>query len=604
MANSEHESYKPQEFHTSNLAENKTRLSRRQQIILGLAGSAVGAAGVITAVRAFNSEPDNDYAAPDETATLTTETPTPKTEFTATLPSGNQATIEIPTPTPFTQPTNTPTPENTPSSTPEIIPDASIPLYDNLEAKIKNSTISEKEKSEYISIINEFKQIETIQARLLKAYNSELGPDSKTPALLYYTKLKYPHVPNLTPQSQIFILQNQNLLENTIRPQIKTLTDNFDQFQLKNVLEQISYNSNHVFNPEGVYLGLQISLSDYTALESSKESDSQITYENLSPAQVESLNKLSTLFSPLIGTFTVIGVKNFEPNLFQDQGQSFRLQINTDNIQSARHEWAHATSLSQNKSIAHALSPEELVHLLVLQEKALSDPQYGRQYATLEQLFTTYQELNPYIAGASIYPFETFVTNTEVDSQDKIFRIEPHDFATNTISGEKMTVNDVVKILDLKPAQYNNSQEFVNAKLPQLEKLAQTSKFYAVFVEILKKDPSTMDKLASKIGKNSIANLNNQSEGDYARFFVEYYCDSAFTIGLINGQAEITSVFNSLTVEDQKLLITNSLAVFQHADFETWAEGSRFSIQSPTPAPQENNPYSDYYKNLRNYLNN
>ena len=161
-----------------------------------------------------------------------------------------------------------------------------------------------------------------------------------------------------------------------------------------------------------------------------------------------------------------------------------------------------------------------------------------------------------------------------------------------------------MQILELKPNQYKSSKEFVDAKLPQLQKLAESSDFYAIFVKMLIDNPETMDNLASKIGKNSIANLNNQSEGDYARFFVEYYCDSAFIVGLISGHAEINNLYLSLSEQDQKLLTTNILALLQHADFETWAEGSRFSIQSPTPAPQENNPYTNYYDNLRNYLTN
>jgi len=169
---------------------------------------------------------------------------------------------------------------------------------------------------------------------------------------------------------------------------------------------------------------------------------------------------------------------------------------------------------------------------------------------------------------------------------------------------EKLTVENVVKIFELKSAQYNNSQEFVNAKLPQLEKLAQSSDFYRVFVEMLKKDPTTMDRLASKIGKNSIANLNNRSESNYLRFFIEYYCDSTFTIGLLNGTPEIVNVFNNLSVENQKLILTNSLALAQHADFETWAENSRFSIESPNPAPRADNPYTDYYSFLKSAVQN
>lgn len=597
MYNPETEENRP--YH--NLSENKSRLSRRQQIILAAGGVVVATSGAIAAAQAsgyFDS--DNTPDTSDSTHSLNIEnTPTSQPEFTVTTPSGATATFETPSPTPAAELTPTPTSTEHPTPTPEITPSAEHAPYDSLIAKISSSSLSEKEKSEYIGQIEELKQIETVQKQLMSSYSSELGPDGKTPALLHYTRLRYPNTPNLTPESQIFILQNQKIIETIIRPQIQSLNTKFDQFSLKQTLEQISYNAGHVFNPDGgPYLGLNISLSDYPEILDS-QNESQITYENLTPDQIAALETVKKELAPLTGNFSITATKDFELNYFQDTGKNFILHINPSNPNSLRHEWAHATNIDQNKAIATSLSPQELVKLATLHEKALTDPQYGRQYATLEQLFSPYSKIDSYTAGASSYPFETFVTNTEVDSQDKIFKIEPHNFATNSQSGEKLTVEEVVKILELKSGQFQSSQEFVNAKLPQLQKLAETSPFYAVFVEMLKKDPSSMDNLATKIGKNSIANFNNHSEGDYTRFFVEYYCDSAFTVALINGQPDVAALFNSLSKEDQKLLLTNSLTLVQHADYETWAEGSRFSVSSPNPSPRTDNPYSEYYEFLQ-----
>jgi len=592
----EREPYEPQEFNPKNLAKNKSRLTRRQQFILGTAGAAVGSTIIAGLAQACESDNPDSYPTISPEATLTIETP-PKPVFTATTPDGSTVTIEIPT--------TTPTPEISPTQTPEVTPTPEQGIYENLINQISSSNLTEKEKGEYINQVENLKKIESIQAKLLASYSSNLGSDNKTPELLRLTKLKYPSLPNFDAESQIFILQNQEILDTIVKPQLDTLATNFNVVELKNTLEQIQFNTNHVFNPDGPYFGLNISLSDYLRLNSNEtDRSNEITYENLSETEINSLQSLVDELAPLSGKFTIRKAGNFEPNYFQDLGNSYLLVVNPNNPQSLRHEWAHATNLSQNKSIAGLLTPEELVKLATLHEKALTDPVYGRQYSTLAQLFSSYSEINRYTAGASSYPFETFITNTEVNSQDKIYKIEPHDFAFDNVSQEKLTVENVVKIFELKSAQYNNSQEFVNAKLPQLEKLAESSDFYAIFVKMLIDNPETMDNLASKISKNSIANHNYQSESNYVRFFVEYYCDSAFIVGLISGHTEIKGLYLSLSEQDQTLLTTNILALLQHADFETWAEGSRFSIQSPTPAPQENNPYTNYYDTLRNYLTN
>ncbi len=594
----EREPYEPQEFEPKNLAKNKSRLSRRQQFILGTAGAAVGSTIIAGLAQACESNNPETIPTTNPEATLTIPTP-PKPEFTTTLPDGSTATIEIPTITPYPTSEATPTPTETPPPTPEVTPTPEQKLLENLASKINTSNFSEQEKTEYLQQIEELKKIERAQSELLNYYLKNLGPDNKTPALLYYTELKLPSLPGITPESQIFILQNQRILDNVIEPQLKSLSENFNTETAKSVFEQIKFNSNHISNPEGPYFGLNITLSDYSELNTSIENQSDIAYEGLSQEEINSLKTIEQQLAPLIGKFTLIKAGNLEPNFFQDLGDEFELHINPSNIQSLRHEWAHATNIAQNNQIPLSLSAEQLVQLTTLYEKALADPLYGRQYATLEQLFTAYSEMNPYVAGASSYPFETLVTNTEINSQEKIFKIEPHNFATNSQTGEKLSVEEVVKIFDLQNRQYKNSAEFVSAKLPQLEKLAQTSDFYRVFVEMLKKNPETMDNLASKVSKNSIANRNFQSESNYLRFFVEYYCDSAFTVGLISDHPEIKTLYLSLSGQDQKLLLANTLAITQHADFETWSEGSRFSVESPNPQPNDLDPFAEYYTQLR-----
>ncbi len=592
----EREPYEPQEFNPKNLAKNKSHLSRRQQFILGTAGAAVGSTIIAGLAQACESDNPDTYPTTSPEATLTIETP-PKPVFTTTTPDGSTVTIEIPT--------QTPTPEISPTQTPEVTPTPEQGTYENLIKQISSSSLTEREKAEYINQVENLKKIESIQAKLLAAYSSNLSSDNKTPELLHLTKLKYPSLPNFDAESQIFILQNQEILDTIVKPQLNTLSTNFNVVELKNTLEQIQFNTNHVFNPDGPYFGLNISLSDYLRLNSAENNKvTEITYENLSEAEINSLQTLVAELAPLSGKFTIRKANNFEPNYFQDLGNNYLLVVNPNNPQSLRHEWAHATNIEQNKSIAGSLTPEELVNLATLQEKALTDPDFGSQYRTLDQLFKKYSELNPYVAGSSNYPFETFITNTEANSQEKLYKIEPHTFATNSQTKEKFTLEQVAQILELKPNQYKSSKEFVGAKLPQLQKLAESSDFYAIFVKMLIDNPETMDNLASKISKNSIANHNYQSESNYVRFFVEYYCDSAFIVGLISGHTEIKGLYLSLSEQDQTLLTTNILALLQHADFETWAEGSRFSIQSPTPAPQENNPYTNYYDTLRNYLTN
>lgn len=596
--------YEPQGPDFENLAKNKSRLSRRQRVILGLGALAVGTAGTLAALKSSeNGSKDQNLADNDPTTeTLITPTSPASPEFTVTTPNGETATIT--TTSSHTPENSTPAPTETETpSTPEVAPNPEYVIYDSLIEKVSSSSLSEQEKSEYISQIENLKQIEDVQKQLLQAYESELGPDGKTPALLYYTQLRFPNTPSLPAESQIFLLQNQKILEVIIRPQIEDLNRQFNQFEVKNALEQISYNTGHTFGPEQIpNFGLRIPLSSYPEL--LEHNQSQVEYQNLSPEQINNLKSIETELAPLTGNFTVFGTEGFQPSYFSDLGSRYELHINPDNTQSARHEWAHATNIEQNNSIAGNLSPAELVKLATLHQKAITDSDYGRQYGTLDQLFSPYNELNPYTAGASSYPSEIFITNTEANSQEKLYKIEPHEFAVNSQTGEKLTVEEVVKILELGPNHYQNTQEFITAKLAQLEKLSQTSPFYRVFVEMLKKDPSTMDNLATKVGQNSIANINNTSEGDYLRFFVEYYCDSVFTVGLLNGNPEITSVFNNLSPENQRLLLTNSLAVMQHADFETWAESSRFSIESPNPQPRTDNPLREYYLFLKQVLAN
>ena len=250
----EREPYEPQEFNPKNLAKNKSHLSRRQQFILGTAGAAVGSTIIAGLAQACESDNPDTYPTTSPEATLTIETP-PKPVFTTTTPDGSTVPIEIPT--------QTPTPEISPTHTPEVTPTPEQGTYENLIKQISSSSLTEREKAEYINQVENLKKIESIQAKLLAAYSSNLSSDNKTPELLYLTKLKYPSLPNFDAESQIFILQNQEILDTIVKPQLNTLSTNFNVVELKNTLEQIQFNTNHVFNTYGPYFGLNISLSDY-----------------------------------------------------------------------------------------------------------------------------------------------------------------------------------------------------------------------------------------------------------------------------------------------------------------------------------------------------
>ena len=196
----EREPYEPQEFNPKNLAKNKSRLSRRQQFILGTAGAAVGSTIIAGLAQACESDNPDSYPTTSPEATLTIETPS-KPVFTATTPDGSTVTIEIPKPTP----------------TPEATPTPEQGTYENLISQISSSNLTEKEKGEYINQVENLKKIESIQAKLLAAYSSNLSSDNKTPELLHLAQLKYPSLPNFDAESQIFILQNQEILDTIVK---------------------------------------------------------------------------------------------------------------------------------------------------------------------------------------------------------------------------------------------------------------------------------------------------------------------------------------------------------------------------------------------------
>lgn len=564
----------------------KTRLSKKK-----LAAAAVVTAGAASVAGTFlgevtvgkgNENTNTGENTGSENVVTVELTPALKTPSGETIiPGTNVAVPTISTETP--RPVETAAPAENPL----------FARYDSIAAKINASEASSGVKSELLTQLEGYKTIELVQDQLMKAYLSELGPDG-TPALLYYS---WPKVPGVSQESQMFVLINQNKVESGLRAKIDLLAGNFEAVKAQEVFAEI--NRGLTENPgsgNGLYVGIDLSPSEYKFLADPRQAP-EVTFSNVSEEQkAQVLNLLNTKYATLKGSFEIRGISSGTSVTNNLEGKTV-ISINFADKLALNHELAHALNLSQD---VNAVPVEDFVHSAVLAEKALFDANYGRQHSSLEQMGKGLDQVAPGMPAFSDSGLDRFMHNfANSENPNGMFGDGARKFALDR-SGVGITNEKIAEVTKTRSGDtkvfYDNLDAFLNGERETLDKLSAMSEYWEMKVGWLRGHPKEFENLAAKLSGIQITHPSGKEKLSYYKYLAEG-TDPVFAVMLVNGDARALDYLNSLDTTNRSLLLNDSVARLQTADFETWATMSTWGVIREGQNAYAN--YVSYYLGLR-----
>ncbi len=320
-AESKHGAFEPGEPVTEEDLEKQERnfglprLSRIRKAGIALLGTAAAVGGTLGFLTRPKTGEGVDISYVPAGAERVIDVP-PGTEGTTipgtNIPKPTIGPIETQTPTATSGLTETPSSAETiTANATETMTSAEDPIfgrYDRLASKIERAEISAEDKVKYLAEVEKYKDVERVQARFLEAYHSAVGPDGKTPELLYYLEQKWPAMPDFSAEDQIFFIRNGSKLEGFIRPKIEDLAANFSKRAADEIFLAIDQKMANVgYEPGRLYFGVEFSMSDYRFLAHPElVPKTEVDYSNLSAEQIAKMKELQTKLAPLIGNFRMM----------------------------------------------------------------------------------------------------------------------------------------------------------------------------------------------------------------------------------------------------------------------------------------------------------
>lgn len=502
-----------------------------------------------------------------------------------TIPGTNIPNPHKETPVPTIPATVSPTAtKEAPTATPTQEKLAENPLfarYDALAGKITESNISSDVKNELLTQLEEYKTIESVQDQLMKAYLSELGPDGKTPALLYYS---WPEVPGIEQNNQIFVLVNQNKMENDLRLQIDQLNESFENGKVQGVFAQINKDlTEKPGSGNGLYVGIDISPSEYMLL-ANPDSVPEVSFSNVTEDQkAEVLNLLSTGYASLRGNFEIRGITTGTSKTETLGDGKTVIYINFSNSGAVAHELGHALNLLQT---TNALPPADFIHSAILAEKLLFDPQHGRQHGSLDQMGRNPDEIPvglPTFTDSALDRLIHNFANTEFPNGRFLNGVSKFTLAG---SGAKITQEKYMELTKTLPGNqkvfYEDLNAFIVGDKEILDQLAASSKYFEMHIAWFRENPQAYVNLAQKLsGIQFTHNYGKERATYYRQNESVLFNDSVFAVKLLSGDTRALDYLNSLDATERSLLLNDAVARLQMADQEYFADMGVRAIAKP-----------------------
>ncbi len=494
---------------------------------------------------------------------------------TATTPSGETVipgtNVAVPT---ETKPAATPTATETPKP-------AENPLYsryDSLAAKIKGSEISSDIKSDLLKQLEGYKTIESVQDQLMKAYTTELGPDGKTPALLYYS---WPKIPGVNQENQMFVLVNQGKID-AMRGQVDLLNGSFDGSKVKGVIDNLNRSlAQKPGEGNGLFIGVDISPADYKSLADPKSAP-EVTFSGVSEDQkAKVLNLLGTKYAALRGDFEIRGITSGTSKTENIGGKTV-VSINFSSPGAMEHELGHAENLLQTENSVPA---KELIHLAVLAEKLLADPNLGRQWNSLDQLGKDQTQMPPDLPAFGDSALDRLMHDfANPENPGGIFTNGAIKFATDN-TGAKITPEKFAALTKTGSADkkvfYNDLNAFLAGDKDLLDQLSANSKYFEMHISWFRENPQAYVNLAQKLSGIQFTHPSGRERSTYYGKDSVLFNDSVFAVKLLSGDAKALEYLNSLGATERSLLLNDAVARLQMADQEYFADMAKKSTIRP-----------------------
>lgn len=564
------------------------RLGRLKKIGLVL-GGLITAGGIGAKIKAdLGSDTEGAKVTfvprPEQTQVIEVPAVTDKTKVPGT-------TVEVPTITPGK--IETPAPTEKPAEKTEV---TEFTRYELLGNKIDSSQLSSQEKAKFREQLENYKAIERVQKRFIEAYLGNLGPDGRTPEYLYYMRRVWPEFGDFKVENQIFVLQNQKLIEGTIRREIDGLVKDFDEGKLRTVFEQMASKIQFVPQEGGPYAGLILPLKYYSVFEAGdRPFDEKIAFENLSEAEIIKIKKILEVYGPVFGDHKAVkssGASQYEAQV--GEGIPGEIRLNPAIAGNGEHELAHAANIAQNRWLALHLGPAELIDALTAHEKALADPVYGVQFNSLDFLG---KDASGVTKEISRIPVTIILANTDSPSGGELFgKGEMSDFAKGR-AGKVLDESEFWKVVGIEvkdSKRVENWDQLIKLRGENLSRLGEASDYYAWVINFIKANPARADRLGKwNFGPRSTAFNSNASDRGYFNAIREDF-DGIFMISLFNGDNSAMEVFGKLEPEKQRQLVSNTINLYKHATYEQWAYAAAHGLLSG----DENNPFVGYYRDV------
>lgn len=477
-------------------------------------------------------------------------------------------------------------------------PTAELPPFDLLREKINGIKAPAEQKQETLAVIDKFEKVDQVLMEFRTAYQSRQEPDG-LPSLLVLTRRKFGQFETTFPEfeleNQAFFLKDEKLLRQSLN-QLK-------EKEGTELLSAIAIGGKSFFDerkPEsrrrGVYIEAGSKTGGKVEFDLTRTADPQapeaaatfktflkeIGLDGKLSFMVILADKLSMGYA--VGTFSSI-----PPIPEIEIAPPFKKEVFIS-------ELASLIDIETNPRLLAYLSAEQVIDLLILREKALGDPLWGRRYPEIAKLFgeAAYSNVTKKLKGqpltvsewaAAQYRTQEWLYSRDVDRFHPPENLDYFHPLKDLFDPKFTTKFDQELENELLKGQSITVKDFIEAKKAQLAELAQNSFWDKTFVELLKESADNFYRIGI-VGELSMKHLRR------ILFF-----DAAW-----RGDKRVAQLFGNLKSEDRGEVL-NYFVNELNLNSQLFSEAIKAMVTGlPRLVDPVNNPYRSYLEKVISYL--
>lgn len=470
--------------------------------------------------------------------------------------------------------------------------------FEQIREKINGIQAPAEQKQETLAVIDKFEKVDQVLMEFRAAYQSRQEPDG-TPSLLALTRRKFGQFlttfPEFELENQTFFLKDEKLLRSRLN-QLK-------ETEGTELLSAITISGKSFFDerkPDGRRRGIYLEVGS----KSGGEVEFDLTKTaNLQAQEAAAAFKIFLQELGLDGNISFKVILTDKPSMEGATGTFFSIP-EIPEIEIAPPfkkevlvaELGHLIDIETNSRLLAYLTPEQVIDLLILREKALGDPLWGRRYPQIAKLFgeAAYSHVTKELKGqpltvsewaAAQYRPQEWLYSRDVDRFHPPENLDyPHSL--KDLFDPKFTTKfDQELENELLKGQSMTVKDFIEAKKAELAELALNSFWDKTFVELLKESADDFYRIGI-VGELTMRHLRR------ILFF-----DAAW-----RGDQRVAQLFADLKSADRGKILQFFVDEL-NLDSQLFSEAIKATVRGlPKPADPANNPYRSYLEAVISYL--